>query len=263
MFIVLENRGDVASGFVSCFDREGIAAVAFSEKDFNDWLQLASKLDFSAVEAILVGECTERFGLARAVRSRSTIPLIALTESKSLADTLDLFACGCDDVVRKPVHVREILVRAAVANRRLEGAQDCYLAGGIQVFLDGRDPIVDGEVLPLPRRERRILEYFVVNKGRRVSKTQIYNFVYGIFSDEIEECVIESHISKLRKKLKYRLGFDPIDSRRYLGYQLLDGSAGRADIEDGELMIAGLAPRFAQDEFAALGSGNLVMEAAE
>jgi hypothetical protein len=32
--------------------------------------------------------------------------------------------------------------------------------------------------------------------------------------------VVESHISKLRKKLKHRLGFDPIDSKRYLGYCL-------------------------------------------
>ena len=38
----------------------------------------------------------------------------------------------------------------------------------------------------------------------------------------VEENVVESHISKLRKKLRERLGFDPIDSKRFLGYRLID-----------------------------------------
>ena len=44
------------------------------------------------------------------------------------------------------------------------------------------------------------------------------NAVYGLFDEDVDENVIESHISKLRKKLKHRLGFDPIDSKRFLGY---------------------------------------------
>ena len=39
-----------------------------------------------------------------------------------------------------------------------------------------------------------------------------------IDDEKVDENVIESHISKLRKKLKHRLGFDPIDSKRFLGY---------------------------------------------
>ena len=66
--------------------------------------------------------------------------------------------------------------------------------------------------------ERRILEFLLRCRGRRVSKTQIFNAVYGLFDENVDENVIESHISKLRKKLKHRLGFDPIDSKRFLGY---------------------------------------------
>ena len=72
----------------------------------------------------------------------------------------------------------------------------------------------------LPRRERRILEYLAINRGRRVSRTQIFNAVYGLFDEEVEESVVESHISKLRKKLRQIMGYDPIDTKRYLGYQL-------------------------------------------
>jgi DNA-binding response OmpR family regulator len=57
--------------------------------------------------------------------------------------------------------------------------------------------------------------------GCRVTKTQIFNSVYGLFSEDIDENVIESHISKLRKRLRHRLGYDPVDSQRYLGYRLV------------------------------------------
>ena len=62
------------------------------------------------------------------------------------------------------------------------------------------------------------MEYLVANRGRRVSKTQIFSAIYGIFDEDVEENVVESHISKLRKKLRKKLGFDPIDSKRFLGY---------------------------------------------
>jgi DNA-binding response OmpR family regulator len=86
------------------------------------------------------------------------------------------------------------------------------------VFSDGRDPEIEDRTFALPRRERRILEYLVANRGRRVTKQQIFNAIYGIFDEDVEENVVESHISKLRKKLRKRLGFDPIDSKRFLGY---------------------------------------------
>jgi DNA-binding winged helix-turn-helix (wHTH) protein len=78
--------------------------------------------------------------------------------------------------------------------------------------------------LTLPRRERRILEYLAANRMRRVNRSLIFNAVYGLFDEEVEESVVESHISKLRKKLKYALGYDPIDTKRYLGYQLVGPS---------------------------------------
>jgi hypothetical protein len=46
------------------------------------------------------------------------------------------------------------------------------------------------------------------------------NSIYGIFDENVEENVVESHISKLRKKLRRNLGYDPVNSVRYLGYRL-------------------------------------------
>jgi DNA-binding response OmpR family regulator len=88
-----------------------------------------------------------------------------MNETPSLEQTLDLFAAGVDDVVRKPIHIREILARVGAIRRRHEGERDSAEVGELRVFFDGRDPQLRGAPLPLPRRERRILEYLVNNRG--------------------------------------------------------------------------------------------------
>jgi DNA-binding response OmpR family regulator len=219
MIVIVDERETVLNGYTAWFCREGVSAAGLAPQDFRQWVNTAPEPDIDAVEAFLLGDFHNREEVPVKIKSRSAAAVIAMNETKSLNDTLELFAAGVDDVVRKPVHVREILARIRAISRRTQ--QDAEPAPGcIRVFSDGRDPEVGGEVLPLPRRERRILEYLMANKGRRVTKSQIFNFVYGLFDDGIDENVIESHISKLRKRLRQRLGRDPIDSQRFLGYRL-------------------------------------------
>ncbi|HZA00823.1 MAG TPA: response regulator transcription factor [Hyphomicrobiaceae bacterium] len=223
MIVIVDDREAVMHGYSQWFGREGVPAAGFSPSDFDNWVKTASHSDVNAVEGFLLGDCQERSNLPRLIKGRSRAAVIAVNENRSLEETLDLFAAGVDDVVRKPIHVREILARIRAIRRRVSAEVTGVVAGDIQVFSDGRDPLVDGEVLALPRRERRILEYLVEHKGCRVTKTQIFNSVYGLFSEDVDENVVETHISKLRKRLRHRLGRDPIDSQRYLGYRLVSG----------------------------------------
>ncbi len=218
MIVVVDERGLVKDGYTSLFGREGIPSTGFDPKEFGEWVSTAADSDIAAVEAFLLGQGELVHLLPRAIRDRTLAPVIAVSDHPSLDATLALFDCGVDDVVRKPVHPREILARAAAIRRRLKAVANFTDVGAIRVFSDGRDPEVHGEVFALPRRERRILEYLISNRGRRVTKTQIFNAIYGIFDEEVEENVVESHISKLRKKLRKKLGFDPVDSKRFLGY---------------------------------------------
>jgi two-component system, OmpR family, flagellar system response regulator FtcR len=220
MIVIVDERETVLSAYTSWFCREGVSATGLAPHDFRQWVNTAPVPDIGAVEAFLLGDFQDREEVPGKIKSRSAAAVIAMNDTKSLDDTLVLFAAGVDDVVRKPVHVREILARIKAISRRVHSDVQDPVSGRIRVFSDGRDPEIDGEPLPLPRRERRILEYLTANKGRRVTKSQIFNFVYGLFDDGIDENVIESHISKLRKRLRQRLGTDPIDSQRFLGYRL-------------------------------------------
>lgn len=236
MIIIVDERQMVTEAYESSFTREGIASMGFAPMDFNNWVSAAAAPDLEAVEAFILGDCIDREDYPRQIRNRSKAPVIALNENPGLEHTLKIFAAGVDDVVRKPVHVREIMARVEAIRRRREDDGGYIDVGDIRIFSNGCDPIVKGEVMLLPRRERRILEYLVSRRGRLVSKAQIFSSIYGIFDEDVQENVIESHISKLRKKLRNRLGFDPIESKRYLGYRLiaepLSEAAGDSDLDD-------------------------------
>ena len=221
MIVIVDDRESVSEGYTAWFDREGVSATGLTPVDFGNWVRTVSDPDILAVEAFLLGDCNQRHVFPRLIKGRSRAAIIAMNDTKSLDETLELFAAGVDDVVRKPIHVREIMARIKAIRARTRGRTEGMVIGDLRVFSDGRDPEIRSEVLPLPRRERRILEYLVNNMGCRVTKTQIFNSVYGLFSEDIDENVIESHISKLRKRLRHRLGYDPIDSQRFLGYRLI------------------------------------------
>lgn len=221
MYVVVDQRIDVTSGFTAMFGREGFAAVGFDSDDFQDWLSSASERDLGAVQGFVLGEFESRATIPTSIRNRSQAPIIALSEIRSLDQTLELFRAGIDDVVRKPVHVREIVARSDAIWRRVKSEMQEVGNDRLKIFFDGRDPEVDGEPLLLPRRERHILEYFAKNASRRITKTQLFNAIYGVFNDDVDETVVEGHISKLRKKLRMRLGYDVIDAKRFLGYQFV------------------------------------------
>lgn len=218
MLVIVDEREIVREAYRTGFAEAGVSATKFGPKEFCEWVDAAAEPDLQAVEAFLLGAFDHLGACPRLIRGRSQAPIIALSDHKCLDQTLELFAAGVDDVVRKPVHVREILARVGAIKRRSKGDGDGSVIGDLRVYFDGRDPEFRGETLALPRRERRILEFLALNVGKRVTKAQIFNAIYGLFDEDVDECVVESHVSKLRKKLRQELGFDPIEAKRYLGY---------------------------------------------
>ncbi|GLK70048.1 response regulator transcription factor [Ancylobacter dichloromethanicus] len=222
MYVIVDDRSTVSESYVSSFSHEGFSSFGVNEGEFKEWIGSASDNDIAAVEGFLLGDFDRRPVYPEMIRSHSRAPILALSDQKNLNQTLELFTAGIDDVVRKPVHVREIVARTDAIWRRVHATPASpEAASGLKVFFDGRDAEIDGEPLPLPRRERHILEFLVKNSRRRVTKTQIFNTIYGIFNDEVDESVVEGHMSKLRKKLRLKLGHDVIDAKRYLGYQFI------------------------------------------
>lgn len=220
MIVIVDERELVRQGYASLFAKEGYAVDKQHPLSFTEWVEVARPDELAAIDAFFIGQCANDVDLIRAIKSQTKQPVIALIETYNLAETLRLFEAGADDVVRKPVHPRELLARVAVIRRRQNALRLAVEVGRLRVRLDGRDPEIDGRPFPLPRRERRILEYLASIGERRATKNQVFSAIYGILEPDIDEAVVESHVSKLRKKLRDSLGFDPIDSKRFLGYRL-------------------------------------------
>ncbi len=160
MIILVDDRIDVTAAYRASFGREGISAATFTPSDFDNWFHSTSGPDLAAVEAFILGDFERRETMTRVIKTRTEAPAIALNDSTGLESTLKLFAAGADDVVRKPVHAREIIARIGAIRRRAAAADKATDMGDLRVFSDGRDPEVGGRVLALPRRERRMIEQF-------------------------------------------------------------------------------------------------------
>lgn len=160
MIILVDDRVEVTDAYRASFGREGISAASFTPMDFDNWFHSTSGPDLAAVEAFILGDFLQRETVTRAIKTRSEAPAIALNDSTGLETTLKLFAAGADDVVRKPVHAREIIARISAIRRRKSPLAKVTDMGDLCVFNDGRDPEVGGRTLVLPRRERRTIEQF-------------------------------------------------------------------------------------------------------
>lgn len=254
MIVVIDDRDLVLQGFGGMFQRIGYPVFGVLGKELPNWLDSICSNELESIEAFLVGYTSEDTCLISHIRSVTKLPIISLIEQNSLAEILHHFESGADDVVRKPIHVREILARVAAIRRRKDTTRSVFELGRLRVFADGRDPEIDGQSFPLPRRERRILEYLAANGDRRATRSQIYNAVYGLFEQDVEECVVESHISKLRKKLRKVLGYEIIDSKRFLGYRLEAQTAECVERDVAEAAVASAETgRFGQDLEATVG----------
>jgi two-component system, OmpR family, flagellar system response regulator FtcR len=221
MIVVVDERAEVAEAYKTAIGREGFAVAVFAPSDFIAWFYSLTQSEYGAVEAFVLGNFEGRVQVAKDVKHRLQVPIIALSDVAMLDMTLQLFNVGVDDVVRKPVHARELIARIAAIRRRSDVDEKALWSfDGLVIYGGGRCPEINGREFQIPRRELRILEHLAVNRGRRSTRTQIFASVYGMFDERVEECVVESHISKLRKKLRAELGYDPIDMQRYLGYQL-------------------------------------------
>jgi hypothetical protein len=91
MYIIIDDRDIVAGGYATGLDREGVSSTGIEAAEFREWIGKTSDADMHAVEAFLIGDCSEREALSRLIRDRSNAPVLCLNERHSLDDTLCLF----------------------------------------------------------------------------------------------------------------------------------------------------------------------------
>ncbi|WP_029008755.1 response regulator transcription factor [Azospirillum halopraeferens] len=158
--------------------------------------------------AIIVGEVGDTVGCVSLLRARRvTAAIVCLIDRRCANTTANILRAGADDVLVKPVVGTEIRARLEAISRRAYGlTSNAVQVGRLTVFLDGRDPEVDGARLRLSQREHAILTVLALNHCRVVSKEHIYEQVYGLSGSDPLDKVIDVYICKLRKKIDQATG---------------------------------------------------------
>jgi DNA-binding response OmpR family regulator len=147
------------------------------------------------------------FDVCRAIRSRSTVPIIMLTAKTEETDKVLGLELGADDYITKPFSVREFRSRVKAVLRRAALAQpeaqfeEPIDAGELSIDFEKRSVVVRAESVRLTYVEFEIIAALARAPGRVFSRTMLLERVWGDASYR-DPRTIDVHIRHLREKLE-------------------------------------------------------------
>ena len=139
----------------------------------------------------------------KAIRSRSSVPVLILSVRNSEQDVISCLNAGADDYLMNPFRHGELVarVKAAIRHRQRPEGSGAIVAGSVSVDLDARVVRREGEIVRLTGTEYALLALFVRNAGRVLTHRYILEQVWGpAFAEESQYTRV--YVGQLRKKLE-------------------------------------------------------------
>ena len=219
--LVVEDEESFSDALSYMLKREGFEVeVAATGPDALDRFE-RSGADLVLLDLMLPGlSGTE---VCRALRQRSSVPVIMLTARDSEVDKVVGLELGADDYVTKPFSARELVARIRAVLRRGGEPQELLPsvleAGPVRLDVDRHTVSVRGDAVPMPLKEFELLELLLRNAGRVLTRGQLIDRVWG--ADYVGDTkTLDVHVKRLRAKIEQDTG-DPqhIVTVRGLGYK--------------------------------------------
>ena len=160
------------------------------------------------------------FSLIKFIRlSDKKTPIIFLTSKSQTSDVVEGFTIGCNDYLKKPFSMEELIVRInALVHKEKIIEVDCKI--GIFTFNKVRQTLLlRDQIQMLTHRESELLELLYFHKNDVVERTSILKKLWQN-DDFFSGRSMDVFITKLRKKLSYDKNVHIINIRGY-GYKLL------------------------------------------
>lgn len=161
---------------------------------------------YSVVVLDLMLPQMDGFDVCKKIRQISAIPIIISSARGEIGDKILGFDLGADDYLAKPYEPRELVLRINAILRR--GMDKHKIVGSFEINEDRHEIKIDGLLLDLTKIEYDILNLFLQNIGKVLSRELISNAVSSIEYNS-KDRTIDMHISNIRQKL----GDDPKDSQ--------------------------------------------------
>lgn len=157
--------------------------------------------------------------LGRIRALRQNLPVIMLTARDDLVHKVTALEAGADDYITKPFALEELLARIRVLTRRFDQQRAATIEiGDLKLDLVARRVWRGSTQLELSSREFALLEYFMRNVGRLLSRSQILAAVWGYDFDPMSN-VVDVYVRYLRNKIDRRAEPSLITTVRGSGYR--------------------------------------------
>jgi DNA-binding response OmpR family regulator len=218
--LIVDDDKELCTLLTERLKEEGFALHAVH--DGIEGLSRASSGDYGLV---ILDVTLPRMGgmeLLKALRSRSSVPVLMLTARGDDIDRIIGLECGADDYLPKPFNPRELIARIKAILRRLDERRtdlNSFSAGDISIDNSIREAWADGKSLDLTTVEFTLLEVFVRKAGQTLTREYLTEIALGRELGPFDR-TIDVHISNLRKKLDGQRGIERIKTIRGSGYLL-------------------------------------------
>lgn len=150
-------------------------------------------------------------------------PILMLTALGSTKDKVRGLDAGADDYLAKPFEFEELLARVRALLRRQRSATSELKYSDLEVNLITRKVSRGGQDISLTPKEFSLLEYFLRNPDRPLSRTFIAEHVWDMHFDS-ESNVVDVYINMLRKKVDHPFQKKLIHTVVGVGYVLRDSA---------------------------------------
>lgn len=184
--------------------------------------RMAKANSYDAVILDLMLPRKSGFALCKSIRSFDVrIPILILTALDSTEDKIQGLEAGADEYLAKPFEFRELLahLRALLRRRANLSSSSMLAVGDLRMDLAAHKVTREGRHINMTAREFALLEFFLRNRNRVITRTEIAQRVWDTSFDS-ESNVIDVYVSFLRKKLDRDFDYKFIQTLIGVGYIL-------------------------------------------
>src|SRR5437773_2402889 len=220
--LIVEDERKVANFISQGLQEEGhTVEVAKDGEAALDLLRNVPPWDLVVLDVMLPR--LDGLAVLRAARAAGvTAPVLILTARDTVADKVAGLDLGADDYLTKPFSFDEFLARVRALLRRAEGRREPVLRVS-DLVLDPatRDVVRGARRLALTAREYALLEYFMRNAGRVLTRPMLAEHVWGLDFDP-ESNVVDVYVGYLRRRIEKQGERRLLHTVRGVGYVLRD-----------------------------------------